>query len=51
MKYGTLEAILDARTDTISPTLADQLRVFKRVVNMQTDLDVELPENRAAELG
>jgi DNA polymerase-1 len=44
LKYGTLEAILDARTDTISPTLADQLRIFKRVVNMQTDLDVELPK-------
>jgi DNA polymerase-1 len=43
LKYGTLEAILEARTDTISPTLAEQLRIFKRVVSMQTDVDVELP--------
>src|SRR6202163_993934 len=57
LKYGTLEAILDARTDTIPPSLADQLRIFKRVVCMQTDVDVELPEsappnwaNAAAEL-
>jgi DNA polymerase-1 len=44
LKYGTLEAILDARTDTISPTLAEQLRLFKRVVSMQTDVEVELPK-------
>ena len=57
LKYGTLEAILDARTDTISPSLADQLRLFKRVVCMQTEVGVELPEtappnwaNAAAEL-
>jgi DNA polymerase I len=57
LKYGTLEAILEARTDTISPSLADQLRLFKRVVSMQTDVDVELPltappnwANAAAEL-
>jgi len=57
LKYGTLEAILDARTDTIPPSLADQLRLFKRVVCMQTDVAVELPEtgppnwaNAAAEL-
>jgi DNA polymerase-1 len=43
LKYGTLEAILEARTDTISPTLAEQLRIFKRVVSMQTEVDVELP--------
>jgi DNA polymerase I len=43
LKYGTLEAILDARTDTISPTLAEQLRMFKRVVSMQGDVAVELP--------
>ena len=30
LKYGTLEAILDARTDTIPPSLADQLRMFKK---------------------
>jgi DNA polymerase-1 len=57
LKYGTLEAILDARTDTISPSLADQLRLFKQVVSMQLDVDVVLPEtappnwaNAAAEL-
>jgi len=45
LKYGTLEAILDARTDTISPTLADQLRVFKDVVSMRgAELEVTLPE-------
>jgi DNA polymerase-1 len=44
LKYGTLEAILDARTDTISPTVAEQLRTYKRIVNMQSDVDVELPE-------
>jgi len=43
LKYGTLEAILDARTDTIPASLADQLRLFKRVVCMQADVDVELP--------
>jgi DNA polymerase-1 len=44
LKYGTLEAILDARTDTIAPALADQLRMFKRIVSMQpADLVVELP--------
>src|ERR1700682_6163560 len=37
LKYGTLEAILEARTDTISPTLAEQLRIFKRVASMQTE--------------
>ena len=57
LKYGTLEAILDARTDTIPASLADQLRIFKRVVSMQTEVEVELPEtappnwaNAAAEL-
>jgi DNA polymerase-1 len=45
LKYGTLEAVLEARTDTISPTLADQLRSFKRIVSMQPDeLSVTLPE-------
>jgi DNA polymerase-1 len=58
LKYGTLEAILAARTDTIPPSLAEQLLMFKRIVNMQADVDVELPEtapphwaNAAAELG
>jgi DNA polymerase-1 len=44
LKYGTLEATLAARTDTISPAIADQLRVFKHIVVMQVDIDVELPE-------
>lgn len=44
LKYGTLEATLAARTDTISPTLAEQLLMFKKVVSMQGDVDVELPE-------
>jgi DNA polymerase I len=43
LKYGTLEAVLDARTDTIPPRLAEQLRLFKRVVSMQLEVDVELP--------
>src|SRR5579859_6008829 len=43
LKYGTLEAILEARADTISPTVAQQLLGFKRIVNMQADVDVELP--------
>ncbi|MDQ6669696.1 MAG: 5'-3' exonuclease [Chloroflexota bacterium] len=43
LKYGTLEAVLQARTDTIPANVADQLRLFKRVVSMQTEVDVELP--------
>ena len=43
LKYGTLEAVLDARTDTITPTVADQLRLFKKIVLMQSDVAVELP--------
>ena len=44
LKYGTLEAVLEARTDTIPPGIAEQLRTFKHIVNMQSDVDVELPE-------
>src|SRR3981081_1117878 len=47
LKYGTLEAALAARTDTIPPSLAEQLLLFKQVVSMRgEDLvkDVELPE-------
>jgi hypothetical protein len=47
LKYGTLEAILEARTDTMSPALAEQLRIFKRIVSMQVDVDVVLPETAA----
>src|ERR1051325_3455354 len=45
LKYGTLEAVLEARTDTMTPELSDQLRTFKRVVSMQPEeLEVQLPE-------
>ena len=45
LKYGTLEAILQARSDTMTPELSDQLRTFKRVVSMQPEeLEVQLPE-------
>lgn len=45
LKYGTLEAVLAARADTMPPTLAEQLLMFKRVVRMQGgDLEVELPK-------
>ena len=48
LKYGTLESVLEARKDTILPTLADQLRSFKRIVSMQPgELTVELPETAA----
>jgi DNA polymerase I len=43
LKYGTLEAVLEARTDTLSPKVAEQLRMFKQIVRMQTDVAVELP--------
>jgi DNA polymerase-1 len=58
LKYGTLEAVLAARTDTIPPKIAEQLLTFKHIVNMQGDVEVELPETAppnwaaaAAELG
>ncbi|HEY2595052.1 MAG TPA: 5'-3' exonuclease H3TH domain-containing protein, partial [Chloroflexota bacterium] len=35
LKYGTLEAILEARQDTLGPPLADQLRTFKQIVCMR----------------
>jgi len=45
LKYGTLEAVLEARADTIPPATADQLRVFKDIVRMRPDeLEVTLPE-------
>jgi DNA polymerase-1 len=43
LKYGTLESVLEARSETISPTVAEQLRTFKHVVQMQSDMAVELP--------
>lgn len=45
LKYGTLEAVLEARTDTIPPSVAEQLLTYKRIVNMQGDVQVELPES------
>jgi DNA polymerase-1 len=48
LKYGTLEAVLDARSETIPAATAQQLRVFKQIVCMQPDdLEVELPETGA----
>jgi len=44
LKYGTLEAVLEARKDTIPPNIGEQLLIYKRIVNMQADVDVELPE-------
>ena len=44
LKYGTLEAVLEARADTIPAPTAEQLLTFKRIVSMQTEVDVELPE-------
>ena len=43
LKYGTLEAVLEARADTISPEVAEQLRAYKHIVNMQGDVEVQLP--------
>ena len=45
LKYGTLEAVLEARTDTISAATAAQLRAFKDIVCMRPqDLEVSLPQ-------
>jgi DNA polymerase-1 len=44
LTYGTLEAVLEARADTIPPATAEQLLTFKRIVSMQSDVEVELPE-------
>jgi DNA polymerase-1 len=45
LKYGTLEAVLEARTDTIPPPIAAQLRTFKDVVSMRGhELTVNLPQ-------
>jgi DNA polymerase-1 len=44
LKYGTLETILEARTDTITSTVAEQLRIFKQIVTMQSDVEAQLPE-------
>lgn len=44
LKYGTLEAVLEARADTLTRAVAEQLRQFKQIVQMQTDVAVTLPE-------
>jgi DNA polymerase-1 len=44
LKYGTLEAILEARVANIPPQVAEQLLVFKTIVCMKPEeLSVELP--------
>ena len=44
LKYGTLEAILEARLGNIPPHVAEQLLVFKTIVCMKPEeLTVELP--------
>lgn len=43
LKYGTLESVLEARSDTLAPTVAEQLRTFKQIVRMQSNVAVELP--------
>ena len=44
LKYGTLEAVLEARADTIPAATAAQLRVFKDIVRMRPEeLEVTLP--------
>ena len=45
LKYGNLEAVLEARADTMPAATAEQLLTFKRIVSMQTEVDVELPES------
>src|SRR5947207_1760081 len=45
LKYGTLEAVLAERADTIPPSVAEQLLTYKHIVNMQADVEVELPDN------
>jgi DNA polymerase-1 len=47
LKYGTLEAVLEARPDTMPSSVAEQLRAFKHIVSMQTDVEVTLPETAA----
>src|SRR5438445_4340084 len=40
LKYGTLEAVLEARKDTIPPNIGEQLLTYKHIVNMPADVDV-----------
>jgi DNA polymerase-1 len=47
LKYGTLEATLESRADTLGP-IADQLLAFKQITCMRPqDLSVTLPETAA----
>lgn len=43
LRYGTLEAVLEARAETIPAATAEQLRMFRHIVSMQRDVAVELP--------
>jgi DNA polymerase-1 len=43
LRHGTLEGVLAARADTLGPAVAEQLRVFRRIVCLQADVPVELP--------
>ncbi len=44
LQFGTLEAILEARAQTMPPPIAEQLRMFREVVSMRGgDLEVTLP--------
>jgi hypothetical protein len=43
LQHGDLEGVLAARSTTIAPPVADQLRVFRHIVCMQADVAVELP--------
>ena len=44
LQFGTLDAILEARAQTMPPPIAEQLRMFREVVRMRGgELDVTLP--------
>ena len=45
LRYGNLDAVLEARRDTISPAVANQVRVFREIVTLRPDQPVELPES------
>src|SRR5436305_5713890 len=45
LQHGDLEGVLAARSTTLSPAVADQLRMFRRIVCMQADVQVTLPES------
>jgi DNA polymerase-1 len=43
LQYGNLDGVLAARANTMSPELAEQLRMFRHIVSMQSTVPVELP--------